>query len=113
MKEVEAVCDRVIIINEGQIVADKVLSELENNDEQLIEVEFDYRIEEAFLNKLPHVKKVKNINGFMYQIWFDTDVDMQYEKFDFAHDNELKTLQLNRINQSLETLFTELTKTSV
>ncbi|WP_373517456.1 gliding motility-associated ABC transporter ATP-binding subunit GldA [Pricia sp.] len=109
MKEVEAVCDRVLIINKGILVADKKLSDLRNDDEQIIEVEFDYRVEEAFLNRLPHVTYVKNIAGFLYEITFDTSKDMRPAVFDFAHDNKLKTLQLSRKNRNLERLFAELT----
>ncbi len=109
MKEVEAVCDRVIIINKGQLVADKPLEELRDAEEQIIEVEFDYRVEEVLLNQLPDVSKVKNIGGFVYEISFNTSRDMRPAVFDFAHDNELKTLQLSRKNKNLESLFTELT----
>ncbi len=109
MKEVEAVCDRVIIINKGVVVADKKLEELRSEDEQIIEVEFDYRVEEAFLQKLPNVVHVKNIGGFVYDITFNTSVDMRPVVFDFVHDNKLKTLQLSRKNKNLESLFTELT----
>ncbi|QLG44437.1 gliding motility-associated ABC transporter ATP-binding subunit GldA [Costertonia aggregata] len=109
MKEVEAVCDRVLIINKGVLVADKKLSDLRDEEEQIIEVEFDYRVEEAFLNKLPHVTHVKNVTGFVYEITFNTTTDMRPAVFDFAHDNELKTLQLNKKNRNLESLFTELT----
>lgn len=110
MKEVEAVCDRVIIINKGVVVADKKLEALREAEEQLIEVEFDYRVEEAFLNKLPNVVSVKNTGGFVYEITFNTAHDMRPAVFDFAHDNKLKTLQLSRKNKNLESLFTELTK---
>ena len=109
MKEVEAVCDRVLIINKGVLVADKKLSDLREEDEQIIEVEFDYRVEEAFLNRLPHVTHVKNTGGFLYEVTFKTSKDMRPEVFDFAHDNKLKTLQLSRKNKNLESLFTELT----
>lgn len=109
MKEVEAVCDRVIIINKGQIVADKKLKDLREDSEQIIEVEFDYRVEEVLLNKLPNVAAVKNTAGFVYEITFDTSRDMRPAVFDFAHDNKLKCLQLSRKNKNLEALFTELT----
>lgn len=110
LQEVEALCDRVIIINKGSIVADKSLKQLMQNTAQIIEVEFDYRIEEAFLLKLPHAIQVKNTVGFVYQITFDTSIDMRPSVFDFAHDNELKILQLSRKNKNLESLFIELTK---
>jgi ABC-2 type transport system ATP-binding protein len=112
MKEVEAVCDRVLIINNGSLVADQKLSDLREAAEQIIEVEFDYRVEEAFLLKLPHVTHVKNTFGFVYEITFAHSEDMRPVVFDFAHDNKLKTLQLSRKNKNLESLFTELTSST-
>lgn len=109
MMEVEAVCERVIIINKGVLVADKRLEELREVKEQLIEVEFDYRVEEVLLQSLPSVSNVRNTGGFVYEITFHTDKDMRPVVFDFAHDHKLKTLQLSRKNKNLENLFTELT----
>ena len=90
-------------------MADKKLSELRDGQDQVLVVEFDYRVEEAFLSKLPNAKLVKNIGGFMYEITFDTSKDMRAVVFDFAHDNQLKILQLSRKNRNLESLFGELT----
>ena len=112
MQEVEAMCDRVIIINKGEVVADKYLKDLREGQEQTVIVEFDYRVEEAFLLKLPKVKSVKNIHDFIYEITFSTKEDMRSHVFDFAHDNKLKILQLNQKNASLESLFRELTSPS-
>lgn len=109
MQEVEAMCDRVIIINKGEIVADKKLKELHENQQQIVVVEFDYRVEDAFLLKLPKVKTVVNTHDFVYEITFSTSQDMRSHVFDFAHDNKLKILQLNQKNASLESLFRELT----
>ncbi|WP_324721652.1 gliding motility-associated ABC transporter ATP-binding subunit GldA [Salinimicrobium sp. HB62] len=109
MREVEALCERVIIINKGQIVADKRLEDLRDEQVQIIEVEFDYRIEEVALQRLPHLLNIKNVGGFVYELTFDTPKDMRPTVFDFAHDNGLKTLQLNRKNKNLESLFSELT----
>ena len=72
-------------------------------------VEFDYRVEEEFLLKLPKVKTVKNTHDFVYEIIFTAQEDMRSLVFDFAHDNQLKILQLNQKNASLESLFRELT----
>lgn len=109
LKEVEEVCDRVIIINKGRIVADESLKALRAKQQQIIEVEFDYRVEEVMLQRLPHVTDVRNPAGFTYEISFSTETDMRPVLFDFAHDNQLKTLQLSRKNISLEQLFSELT----
>ena len=109
MREVEALCERVIIINKGKIVADKRLEDLRDEQMQIIEVEFDYRIEEVALKRLPHLLDLKNTGGFVYELYFETEKDMRPTVFDFAHDNGLKTLQLNRKNKNLESLFSELT----
>jgi ABC-2 type transport system ATP-binding protein len=109
MQEVEAICDRVIIINKGEIVLDKKLEDLKNNKKQIIEVEFDYRVEEVALQKLPKVEKIENITGFVYHLHFNTEEDMRGKVFDFAHDSGLKILQLHQKNTTLEKLFIELT----
>lgn len=109
MQEVEAICDRVIIINRGEIVADKYLSELNKDQDQIVVVEFDFRVEDEFLKRMPHVIKVINTHDFTYEITFETKKDMRSHVFDFAHDNNLKILQLNQKNTNLESLFRELT----
>ncbi len=109
MQEVEAMCERVIIINKGEIVADKTLKDLNNDKEQVVIVAFDYRVEDAYLLKLPKAQKVVNTHNFTYEITFKTTEDMRASVFDFAHDNQLKILQLNQKNASLESLFQELT----
>ncbi|HET8884804.1 MAG TPA: gliding motility-associated ABC transporter ATP-binding subunit GldA [Salinimicrobium sp.] len=109
MQEVEAICERVIIINKGKLVADKKLQDLKDKQEQIIAVEFDFRIEEEALQTLPHLLEVKNIHEFLYELTFDTQKDMRPVVFDFAHDNGLKTLQLNQKNKNLESLFKEVT----
>ncbi|AEE18494.1 gliding motility-associated ABC transporter ATP-binding subunit GldA [Dokdonia sp. 4H-3-7-5] len=109
MQEVEAICDRVIIINKGTIVADKKMTELRDGQKQIVIAEFDYRVEEIALSRLDKVATVKNTTGFVYEITFNAQEDMRAKVFDFAHDNDLKILQLNQKNVSLEDLFTELT----
>lgn len=109
MQEVEAMCDRVIIINQGEIVADKSLKELREGNEQTVIVEFDYRVEDAFLKRLPNVNSVENTHDFVYEITFGSSEDMRSHVFDFAHKNDLKILKLDQKNASLESLFRELT----
>ena len=111
MQEVEAICDRVIIINNGKIVTDKKLDKLISADkEQIIEVEFDYKIEEEAVARMPHLKSYKNTHDMVWELTFISDKDMRPTVFDFAHDNGLKTLQLNQKNKNLETIFREITK---
>jgi len=109
MQEVEAVCDRVILINKGVIVADKKLADLKGSQEQIIEVEFDLKIEKQFIKQIPHLKSANNIHDTIWELTFSTSKDMRPAVFDFAHDNGLKTLNLTSKNKNLESLFRELT----
>tara|TARA_R110001632_G_scaffold6324_5_gene25832 strand:- start:8655 stop:9551 length:897 start_codon:yes stop_codon:yes gene_type:complete len=109
MQEVEAVCDRVIIIKNGELLLDKSMKDLKDNNEQLIEVTFDYKLEEQFIQKLPNLKSYKNNFDNTWYITFESEEDMRPVIFDFAQENGLKILELNSKNQSLEKLFKEIT----
>lgn len=109
MQEVEAMCDRVIIINKGNIVADKKLENLLQDQSQVIHVEFDLSVKEQLLLKLPNLREANNTEDNHWSLVFDTEKDMRAEVFDFAHNNGLRTLQLNRKIISLESLFQNLT----
>jgi ABC-2 type transport system ATP-binding protein len=111
MQEVEAICDRVIIIDKGKIVADKKLDNLISTEkEQIIEVEFDYKVEEQLISKIENLTSFKNTHDFIWELTFNADIDMRPAVFDFANANGLKTLQLNQKNKNLEAVFREMTK---
>jgi ABC-2 type transport system ATP-binding protein len=109
MQEVEAMCDRVIIINKGKIVANDLIKNLKSDSNQLIEVEFDYRVEKELLQKIKRVRDVRELHGFNYALVFETQDDMRSAVFDFAHDHGLKILALNKRSKNLEAMFQELT----
>ncbi len=111
MQEVEAICDRVIIINNGKIVTDKKLDNLISADkEQVIEVEFDFQVEEQLISKIENLVSYVNIHDMMWELTFKSDKDMRSVVFDFAQNNGLKTLKLNQKNKNLEAVFREITK---
>ena len=109
MQEVEAMCDRVIIINKGNIVADERLGDLLTEKGQVIQVEFDLKIDEQLLNKLPDLKAADHTAENHWDLVFDSEKDMRAEVFDFARDNGIRILKLNRKIMSLEALFQNLT----
>lgn len=111
MQEVEAVCDRVLILDKGKIVADKSLKEfLKEQNNQLIEVEFDFKIEPRQMQQMQHLVRVENIHDNQWLLDFDTKDDMRSLVFDFAQEMGLKILSMQVKNQNLETLFREITK---
>jgi len=109
LQEIDALCDRVLIINKGRIVLDENLEILRKDQNQIIEVSFDFRIETEALNRIVGVSKVKNTHDFDYEIHVTGKQDLRPAIFDFAHDNGLKILKLQLKNESLEQLFTSLT----
>lgn len=109
MQEVEAICDRVIIIDKGKIVTDKQIEKLKDIDEQRIEVEFDKAVSESELSALPMLQSAENTGGNKWELTFESGEDMRPAVFDFAQQNGLKTLQLSLKNKNLEAVFREMT----
>lgn len=112
MQEVEAICDRVIIINKGQIVANKTIVELQKSkgNRKLITVEFDKKAEKKELMKITNVLEARELKGNKYQIYSDSKFDLRPALFEFAVNNKLTVLQMNLEEQKLESIFQELTK---
>ena len=111
MQEVEAICDRVIIIDHGKIVTDKKLDKLVSEEkEQIIEVEFDKAIDEHILATLPNIKTYKNTIDNLWTLTFTTEEDRRPIVFDFAQEHGLKTLQMSLKSKNLEQIFREKTK---
>ena len=109
LQEVDAICDRVLIINKGKIIYDDQLENINKNQKQILEVSFDYRIETEALSKIQNVGKVINTRDFDYEIYAKGAKDLRPLVFDYAHENGLKILSLQLKNQNLEQLFNNLT----
>ncbi|WP_073308893.1 gliding motility-associated ABC transporter ATP-binding subunit GldA [Flavobacterium terrae] len=110
MQEVEAICDRVIIINKGKIVTDNTIENLvQEVTEQIIEVEFDKIVEENLIATIPNISSFTK-QGNTWELTFTSIEDMRPTVFDFAQANGLKTLQLSQKNKDLESVFREKTK---
>ena len=109
MQEVEAICDRVIIIKKGKLLLDKPLKELKQSNQQKIEVTFDAEVKQKVLKELSDLVSIENLSGNSWPLTFDSKEDNRSTIFDFAQENGLKILELNSKNQSLETLFKEVT----
>jgi ABC-2 type transport system ATP-binding protein len=109
MQEVEFMADRVLIIHQGKILADEKLKKLQKGEQQIIEVEFDTRIEREFLDGLPYIEAVENLMDHIWCLAFSTLDDMRPVIFDFANEHGLKILQMHRKNKNLEQLFKEIT----
>ncbi|QTD38986.1 gliding motility-associated ABC transporter ATP-binding subunit GldA [Polaribacter batillariae] len=109
MQEVEAVCDRVIIIKKGELIIDKKIAELQKNQQQIIKVIFNTKVDKVLINQLENLVSSINIGKNTWQLTFNSDEDMRSKIFDFAQENSLKILELSSKNKTLESLFTELT----
>ena len=113
MREVEVLCDRVIIINNGKIVADKSINELQNatqNKQYSILVEFDKEIEKKQLMQLSYVNKIYKKEGYSWQIIVESETDIRPEIFKLAVKNNAVVLSLNKEEHTLEEVFQLLTK---
>jgi ABC-2 type transport system ATP-binding protein len=68
MQEVEAICDRVIIINNGKIVTDKKLDNLISEDKEQVIVEFDFQVEEQLISKIENLVSYVNVHDMMWEL---------------------------------------------
>lgn len=111
LQEVEAICDRVIIIDKGKIVTDKKLENLitqEENPVQILEVEFDQPVSAEQLGELPQLISAYEFNK-KWELQFASTSDMRGDVFDFATRNNIKILQIVQKSKDLEAVFRDVT----
>ena len=111
MQEVEAICDRVIIINKGVIIADKMTEEIHKmtSNKQVILVEFTIKIDKKLLVAMEGVTNVKNIKENVWEITTSTTKDIREDIFKFAVKNNIAVLSMKVEENSLEDVFHQLT----
>ena len=114
MQEVQAICDRVIVINKGEIVADDKLENLLHYDNKsiAIEVEFEAAIDINELRSLPLVKEVTSLGGNKYRLIGEGATDLRPEIFKFTSEKKISLLGLKKEEVSLESVFRVLTEKS-
>lgn len=112
MQEVKAICDRVIIIKRGHIVADDATENLQHEENtQVIYVEFDKEISKNQLNKISGITKIQALdNKNTWLIESNSEEDLRKSIAAFAQKNDLLTLTIRKEEKSLEEVFKELTK---
>ncbi len=112
MQEVQALCDRVVIINKGKIVADDPIGQLQNrvSAELVVTVEFHQAAHENKLRQIRHVRRVENLGKNRWRLMSDADKDIRSDVFRFAVENNLTLLEMHKEVFSVENVFTELTK---
>jgi ABC-2 type transport system ATP-binding protein len=113
MQEVEAVCDRVIIVNKGEIVANEqteILQKKQSTNRYTIIVEFDKQANKTALKNIVNVAEARNVKGNIWHLEVHGDQDIRSDVFQFAIRSELTVLTLNKEEQKLEDVFKNLTK---
>ena len=112
MQEVEAVCSRAIIINKGKIVADDLTENLHLLlvNKNIITVEFDNIVTAALLKQINGIVNAKNRKGNIWELQSKTNDDVRSNIFNFAVQNKLTVLSMNKEDNSMEDVFHQLTK---
>jgi ABC-2 type transport system ATP-binding protein len=112
MQEVEAICDRIIIIDKGKIVADKDKADIYSiisSKRQVISVEFDKSVTGAQLLAIPNVLKVRENGRGQWILEAEDESDIRPAIFSFAVNNNLTVLSLQKEASNLEEIFRQLT----
>lgn len=111
MQEVEAICDRIIIIHQGKIVADEKtgnMASLKSRDKVI--VEFETLVDQKMLEKISGVDRVENQGGNIWVLGSSSEADIRPAINKFAVANDLNILSLRKEEQKLEEIFHQLTK---
>jgi len=112
MQEVQALCDRVLIINKGKIVANDPIERLQLRIKRapVVTVEFNKPVEAAKLEALPSVETVRAAGDRRWQLLSEAGVDVRESLFQFAVANGLVLLELHREEFTVEDVFQQLTR---
>ena len=112
MQEVEAICDRVIIIDKGNLVANEEKSKIYSVislTKQIVQIEFDRDPESRLLSEIKGVTSVKQLKNHIYHIEAEGNEDLRPALFRFAVDHQLTVLSLQKLENNLEDVFRKLT----
>jgi ABC-2 type transport system ATP-binding protein len=111
LQEVEAICDRVIIINKGELVADDRVANLQQRQKtDVVNVSFKEALEAEWLNRLPAAKSVEKITATNWNISTDNPEAVRKQLLELALQHNLNIVSLQTESQSLEDVFRQLTK---
>jgi ABC-2 type transport system ATP-binding protein len=111
MQEVQAMCDRAIIINQGKIVADDTIGILTSKDKKrlVIEVEFVESVTKEKLLSVQGVNEASQTKGNHWKLITDKNEDMRVRLFEFAKNNNYTLIKMQQQEQSMEDVFKQLT----
>jgi ABC-2 type transport system ATP-binding protein len=110
MQEVELLCDRVIIINKGKIVADQPVEELKNvSGRKVLLVEFDREVNQNHLRKIPGIIQATQ-QGKQWRLESKPSSDVRKEVFQFAVNQGITILESKIEANKLEDVFRNLTQ---
>jgi ABC-2 type transport system ATP-binding protein len=110
LQEVEALCNRVIIINKGKIVADDSITNLQNKlTTNVVKVSFKEPLETEWLNRLNYCKQVNKIDAYNWTIETEQPELVRKQILELSLQHNLNIVSLQSENISLEEVFRELT----
>jgi len=114
MQEVQAVADRIIIINRGKIVADDSTSNLKERvgNEVVVTAEFKQNVDKSLLGMMKGVRNIELLENGKWRFVSEGNRDIREDVFNFAKDRNLTLLHLQKEEYSLEEVFKQLTKPS-
>ncbi|MBK7935675.1 MAG: gliding motility-associated ABC transporter ATP-binding subunit GldA [Lewinellaceae bacterium] len=110
--EVEAVCNRAIIINKGKLVANAPIAELKQQftGQSIVTAEFAESVDKNLLAAIKNVQTVKNLGKNRWELRAAADRDIRAEVFMFAVAHKVTLLELRKETYSVEEVFQQLTK---
>ena len=112
MQEVEAICDKIVIINKGSIVANddtETIQNINNKNTDTLIIEFSQTINKEIIKKISGVINIKNLDNNNLEIEYDSNIDIRKDLFNLAVSENNAVLSMQKKEHSLEKVFNQLT----
>ncbi len=112
MQEVEAICDRILIINNGKLIADSPKNQMQKlwKNKEVIVVEFKETLSESILKKISEVEKVQALSDHKFKLTVEAENDLRPKIYEWAKEHNYTLIGMQSMEISLENIFQDLTK---
>jgi ABC-2 type transport system ATP-binding protein len=112
MQEVQALCDRVVIINRGNLVANDLVTNLIASEKTSLLIEFSGAIDHELINSIEGVQSIEVIDEGNYRIVHEKNNEIRTQLFELVKENNWQLMGMKQEETSLESIFQHITNTN-
>ena len=115
LQEVEVICQKILFIHQGKLIANQKAEDFRknlSNKSHIIEIEFKEKIEDNWISSFEQILSFKRVNEYIWHLFVEGETDIREQIFNYAKNNNLNILSLQRKEKSMEDTFREMTNSN-